>query len=52
MQAILVPTEELAMMKLDVTLVNVLLVTREQTAKLVSKKRMATTLWSNYSNVS
>ena len=37
MQTILVPMEELAMLKLDGTLVYVLLVTKEQTAKLVSK---------------
>ena len=52
MQTILVPMEELAMLKLDGTLVYVLLVTKEQTAKLVSKTWRATTQCSNYSNIS
>jgi len=52
MPAVLMPMEEFAMKKLDGTLVNVLLVTREQTAKLVTKKRRVITLCSIDSNIS
>ena len=51
MQTILVPMEGLAMAKLDNTLAYVLLVTKGQTAKLVSKKTKAITLCTSYSNI-